>query len=169
MSDISSNYGNNLTNIYTGKAANASNIISNYGNNVSDINTNLGSNISNTITGTANNVSNLRLYGGQAQAAGIVGSQNARQAGIDGAVRGVMSAIGGMAGGAAGGMSLCDKRVKENIYQIGYLNNGLPVYKFTYKGSKKVHMNVMAQDVEKVNPAAVLNIDGLKYINMEKL
>ena len=57
-----------------------------------------------------------------------------------------------------------DIRVKENISQVGSLDNGLPVYLFNYKGNKTPQIGLMAQDVEKVNKDAVVEIDGIKRV-----
>ena len=57
-----------------------------------------------------------------------------------------------------------DIRVKENISQVGLLDNGLPVYLFNYKGNKTPQIGLMAQDVEKVNNEAVVEIDGIKHV-----
>lgn len=65
-----------------------------------------------------------------------------------------------------------DIRTKENIKAIGWLPNGLPVYEFEYKDEWKdkaghgVHIGVMAQEVEKVLPHAVITLDdGYKMVN----
>ena len=68
--------------------------------------------------------------------------------------------------------AMSDVRVKENIKAIGWLPNGLPVYEFEYKPEWKaeaghgVHVGVMAQEVEKVLPKAVITRpDGYKMVN----
>lgn len=112
------------------------------------------------ITGTAQNVGDLRVQSGNAQAGGIIGAYNARQGAADNAEKNINQAAA---------FALCDRRTKENIREVGKLDNGLPVYLFNYMGDDKIHMNVMAQDVEKVNPSAVTEIDGLKHIDMGKI
>jgi len=57
-----------------------------------------------------------------------------------------------------------DIKIKENISQVGSLDNGLPVYLFNYKGNKTPQIGLMAQDVEKVNNEAVVEIDGIKHV-----
>jgi hypothetical protein len=108
------------------------------------------------IQSTGNNVSNLLTQQGNAQAAGLVGAANAKTAATQNLVNTGMLAY-----------ALCDITLKENIKRVGYLKNGLPVYEFNYKGSKKREVNVIAQDVEKVMPEAVMNIHGIKLVNME--
>ena len=74
--------------------------------------------------------------------------------------------------GGAGIMKYSDIRMKENIKQIHWLPNGLPVYTYEYKPEFKDiagHGNfvgVMAQEVEAVQPEAVItNADGYKMVN----
>ena len=70
-----------------------------------------------------------------------------------------------MSGGAAAGS---DIRVKENIERIGTLANGLGLYDFEYKPEFKDHpqcghgrfRGVMAQEVEKLIPEAVVTMDN---------
>jgi hypothetical protein len=45
------------------------------------------------------------------------------------------------------------------------MDNGLPLYTYRYKGKPDLHMGVMAQDVEKVKPEAVVEINGIKHVN----
>lgn len=61
-----------------------------------------------------------------------------------------------------------DIRVKENISQVGTLDNGLPVYLFNYKGSQTPQIGLMAQDVEQVNEEAVVEINGIKHVYYAK-
>tara|TARA_R110002110_G_scaffold11947_1_gene56971 strand:+ start:4323 stop:5300 length:978 start_codon:yes stop_codon:yes gene_type:complete len=71
----------------------------------------------------------------------------------------------GTAGTAA--LLASDRRVKENISQVGSLDNGLPVYLFNYKGGNTPQIGLMAQDVEKVNKKAVVEINGIKMVNYD--
>lgn len=106
------------------------------------------------IGGTASNISNLLGQAGNAQAAAGIGSAQAYGQGAQNVANAAMLAY-----------ALSDRRAKENITQVGMLDNGLPVYTFKYKGGETVHMGVMAQDVEKVNPDAVTEIGGIKHVN----
>lgn len=67
--------------------------------------------------------------------------------------------------GAAAGLAISDRRAKTDIKRIGATDDGLPVYTYRYKGSKQFHMGVMAQDVEKVKPWAVGEINGVKAVD----
>ena len=115
---------------------------------------------SNVSANSGNNITNLITGQGNAMAAGQVGAANARTQGIQNLLT---------TGAIAGGLALSDIRAKEDIHHVGYLMNGLPVYTFRYIGDNSLHMNVMAQDVEKINPTAVMEINGLKYVDMERV
>jgi hypothetical protein len=78
----------------------------------------------------------------------------------------------GLYGLAGAGIMKSDIRVKENIKSLGYEYKGLPVYEFEYKQAFKEEaghgkfIGVMAQDVEKVMPYAVITgADGYKMVN----
>lgn len=105
---------------------------------------------------TAQQVGETRLQQGNASAAGQIakGEINSKmyQQGI-----GALTEFAG----------LCDFHAKENIMKVGRLNNGLALYRFNYKGDDQDYINVMAQEVEQVMPEAIINKDGLKYVNME--
>ena len=79
----------------------------------------------------------------------------------------LQSGLGGL--GNLAGTALCDIRAKENIRKIGMFDNGLPVYSFNYIGDDTPQINVMAQDVELLYPDAVVEIDGMKHVIMEKV
>jgi hypothetical protein len=106
----------------------------------------------------AGNIGSLLTQQANAFAAGQIGAANARaqlgQTLLEGAVT---------AGAFAAGKS--DRRVKTDIVRIGAMDNGLPLYSFRYKGKPEFHMGLMAQDVEKVKPEAVIEINGIKHVN----
>ena len=61
-----------------------------------------------------------------------------------------------------------DRRTKRDIEPIGTLDNGLTVYRFRYVSEPHVtQIGLMAQDVEKVRPDAVVEIDGIKFVNYD--
>jgi hypothetical protein len=81
-------------------------------------------------------------------------------------------ALGGAAGTAAGvglGSLFSDVRLKENIKKIGTIN----LYEFTYKDGFNLpegrHTGVMAQDLEKIIPEAVIEKEGYKMVNYTKV
>jgi hypothetical protein len=58
-----------------------------------------------------------------------------------------------------------DMRLKEDIAQVGALFDGTPVYGYRYKGAPAYHIGLMAQDVEKTAPYAVIEINGYKAVD----
>lgn len=58
-----------------------------------------------------------------------------------------------------------DLRLKEDIAAVGVLFDGTPVYGYRYKGAAPYHIGLMAQDVEKVSPRAVIEINGYKAVD----
>ena len=63
--------------------------------------------------------------------------------------------LGGAAAGAAGNI-WSDRRLKHSIKKIGTHRIGVPLYEFSYLCSETRRIGVMADDVAKVMPAAVL-------------
>lgn len=80
---------------------------------------------------------------------------------------GIANTIGSIGGEAAklGFQMFSDVRVKNSIKRVGSTDGGLPVYTFKYNGSDVTQMGVMAQDVEKINPSAVAEYDGIKAVD----
>ena len=100
-------------------------------------------------------------------------ASNAQNAAKNSFTSGLMG-LGGTLGGAA--IIASDVRVKENIKYLGDLTNGLPFYEYEYKpefkaiGGEGKFIGVMAQDVEKVMPEAVVeHPDGYKMVNYSLL
>ena len=58
-----------------------------------------------------------------------------------------------------------DMRLKEDIAPVGALFDGTPVYGYRYKGAPAYHIGLMAQDVEKITPHAVVEINGYKAVD----
>ena len=66
----------------------------------------------------------------------------------------------------AGGGKWSDRRLKRDIRRVGTLENGLPIYRFNYVWSPRVHVGLMADEVIRVHPEAVSeNADGYKFVN----
>lgn len=86
---------------------------------------------------------------------GQMNAYNARQQSRGAALGGLFSA-GGALGSAA--IMASDRRLKRDIERISTLPSGLPVYRFKYLWDDIERIGVMAQDVLKVFPTAVLNI-----------
>lgn len=87
------------------------------------------------------------------------------------ATMGGLFGLGGtaLAGGLKYGLPLLmgsDIRMKENVRRVGYTDDGQPLYFYTYKSDPNTpHVGLMAQDVEKIRPDAVVEIDGMKYVD----
>ncbi|MGB7241270.1 MAG: tail fiber domain-containing protein [Sulfitobacter sp.] len=96
--------------------------------------------------------------------AGMVQDQYQSQVANSGGLMGGLFGLAGSLGGAAVS-KWSDIRLKENISRVGTLDNGLPVFLYRYKSGGPMHIGVMAQDVEKVNPEAVQEIGGFKAVN----
>ncbi|MBR1168064.1 DUF3300 domain-containing protein [Bradyrhizobium liaoningense] len=76
---------------------------------------------------------------------------------------------GGFRGGGGGGRR-SDIALKHDIVLLGHLSNGLGYYRFSYIGSGKAYVGVMAQEVEQVMPDAVTRgSDGYLRVHYEKL
>jgi Protein of unknown function (DUF3300) len=77
---------------------------------------------------------------------------------------------GGGRGGGGGGGRRSDIALKQNIILLGHLDNGLGFYRFSYNGSEKPYVGVMAQEVQTVRPDAVIRgHDGYLRVFYEKL
>ena len=77
---------------------------------------------------------------------------------------------GGGGRGGGGGGRRSDIALKHDIVLLGHLSNGLGYYRFSYIGSDKAYVGVMAQEVEKVMPDAVTRgSDGYLRVYYDKL
>ena len=78
---------------------------------------------------------------------------------------------GGMRGGGGrGGGRRSDINVKHDIAFLGHLNNGLGLYRFSYNGSEKAYVGVIAQQVQFVRPDAVSrDADGILRVHNDRL
>ena len=101
---------------------------------------------------------NLGMQNRANQVAAAGANAQAQSTYASGLFQGIGSAVGGMAAAKS------DIRTKENIRKVGSTDGGLPVYIYNYIGSNLTQMGVMAQDVEKVNPDAVTESNGIKAV-----
>jgi hypothetical protein len=86
--------------------------------------------------------------------------------------------IGGILGLGAGYLK-SDRRSKENIRKMGTVfaatdeneKRELPIYQYSYKDdpTSTRHIGPMAQDVEQIEPRAVAEREGTKYINPRRV
>lgn len=89
-----------------------------------------------------------------------------------------MGGLGGAAAGNTGPMSWffggtgSDRRLKENINEVGISPDGYKVYEFSYKADKTHtrYRGTMAQDVVKINPMAVgIHPEGYLTVDYSKI
>ena len=77
---------------------------------------------------------------------------------------------GGGGGGRGGGGRRSDLALKHDVVLLGRLDNGLGYYRFSYVGSTKAYVGVIAQEVQAVMPDAVTRgSDGYLRVYYEKL
>jgi hypothetical protein len=73
-------------------------------------------------------------------------------------------------GGGGGRGRRSDIRLKHDIVLLGHLENGLGFYRFSYNGSDKAYVGVIAQEVQQVSPQAVTRgRDGYLRVNYDAL
>jgi hypothetical protein len=83
---------------------------------------------------------------------------------------GRFSGGGGGRGGGGGGGRRSDIALKHDVVLLGHLANGLGYYRFSYVGSHKAYVGVIAQEAESVMPEAVTHgNDGFLRVYYEKL
>jgi uncharacterized membrane protein YgcG len=81
-----------------------------------------------------------------------------------------VAARGGGGGGRGGGGRRSDVALKHDIVLLGHLDNGLGFYRFSYIGSDKAYVGVMAQEVQAVvREAVVRGRDGYLRVFYHKL
>ena len=61
-----------------------------------------------------------------------------------------------------------DRRLKDDVKEIGKTHDGQPIYSFKYKGDDATQIGLMAQDVEKKHPEAVGLAGGYKTVDYKK-
>jgi uncharacterized membrane protein YgcG len=101
------------------------------------------------------------------------GRQSFASAGISRASVGGGGFRGGGGGGGGfrgGGGRRSDLELKQDVTLLGYLENGLGYYRFSYLGSRKAYVGVIAQEVEALMPEAVTRgRDGYLRVHYERL
>lgn len=100
---------------------------------------------------------------------GLVNNNYNQQVAATNAQNGAMGGLFGTLGGAAikyGLPLLSDARAKKNIQRVGKTDEGTPIYTYQYKGGGPIMMGVMAQELEKKHPEAVVEAPGgMKMVN----
>jgi len=84
-----------------------------------------------------------------------------------------MAAGGQLMSGIGSMMMKSDLRLKNSYGVVGKTDGGIDLHLFHYKGENQndpLRLGVMAQDVEKVKPSAVLtNRQGVKFVDYARL
>ena len=76
---------------------------------------------------------------------------------------------GGLRGGGGGGRR-SDLALKHDVVLLGHLDNGLGYYRFSYLGSDKAYVGVIAQEVQAITPDAVTRgRDGYLRVYYDRL
>lgn len=79
------------------------------------------------------------------------------------------AAIGSAISGIGGLFTMSDERTKTDKKKIGETKDGLGLYSFRYKGSPKMEIGLMAQEVQKKRPDAVaMGADGFLRVDYGK-
>jgi hypothetical protein len=73
-------------------------------------------------------------------------------------------------GGRGGGGRRSDIALKHDVVLLGHLDNGLGYYRFSYLGSDKAYVGVIAQEVQAVMPSVVTHgDDGYLRVDYQRL
>ena len=111
----------------------------------------------------------LGARGGGAPSFAGRGGGGGMRAGGGGGFRGGGGGGGGFRGGGGGGRR-SDIALKHDVVLLGYLANGLGYYRFSYLGSSKSYVGVIAQEVRDIIPEAVTRgSDGYLRVYYEEL
>lgn len=132
-----------------------------------------------TLMGTGGAVPGLGTIGTpQTNVAGtdVIGATNGAMAANQNAYNskmqqqaGLMGSLGSLGGSAMMALALSDRRLKTAIRKVGKLRSGLNLYTFRYRWSREPQLGVMAQEVQKVFPQAVVEVDGYLAVNYGKV
>ncbi len=110
-------------------------------------------------TGSQNNANNVNNF-------------NLNQAQLNNQANAYNNALYGTLASSAAGIATSDIRLKKNIRPIGKIN-GINWYEFEYKEGYNLpngkQIGVMAQEIEKIMPEAVIVINGIKHVDYNKL
>jgi Protein of unknown function (DUF3300) len=113
-----------------------------------------------------------RQAGRQAARGQRAGGLHQRTGGLNRGGGGLAARGGGgfRGGGGRGGGRRSDIALKHDIVLLGHLSNGLGFYRFSYNGSTKAYVGIMAQEVQQVMPDAVARgRDGYLLVYYDKL
>lgn len=102
--------------------------------------------------------------------AGLVQSNYANEMNQYGGMLGGLAGLGGslIGGWAKSGFPMpSDRRLKEDAVKVGVLPNGLDIWLYRYRGSPAWQLGLMADEVAKVHPDAVVDVDGYQWVRYD--
>lgn len=159
-------------NTYAGMASNAPSFYS------------AGTNAGNSAMGNQMSASNAYMGGMAAGTGTVMGGKQMQMGGLGNILSAQTSyansmanqdnglgGIGSVLGGVASIYSLSDRRLKENIVELGvHTDSGLMLYEFNYIGKEGRFRGVMAEDVLRLYPGAVVfNEEGYAAVDYGSL
>ena len=102
--------------------------------------------------------------------ANTLNAQNNAYNAQTGSYNSTIGALGGLGSAGLGALfGISDIRLKSNIKKLGKLK-GHNLYEFEYIGDDAKHIGVMAQEVQKIDPSAVIMMDdGFMAVNYSKI
>jgi len=162
LAGLYSGMGTGLSSLYSGAGSNAANIQTSLGGTQAGVDMTLGQSLNQNQNTLASAGWNLGTGTGNAQANADL-ANNSASANMWNAILG-----GGKLLASGAGAVMSDARVKDDIEPVGELYDGTNVYRFRYKGDPVTHVGLIAQDVEKKNPDAVIDIGGIKAVRYDK-
>jgi hypothetical protein len=173
--------GKDTASAYGGLGAGLANTYTGLGNATAGVNTGLGNAVAgqqdqlaglnfNTQTGIGNANANadLAAYNASGNFWNMLGGLGGMKTSGGGTVGGnAVSGLGNLASGAGSALMsmFSDERLKEDIEPVGELYDGTNIYRYRYIGDPTPRIGVMAQEVEKTNPGAVVEIGGYKAVD----
>lgn len=81
----------------------------------------------------------------------------------------MLGGLFGIGAAAAGNPEIfSDRRLKTDVKKVGKTDDGQNIYAYRYKGDRAMHLGLMAQEVEKKTPEAVVNVGGYKAVDYAK-
>lgn len=82
----------------------------------------------------------------------------------------MLGSIFGTVGKIGGAIAMSDRRLKHGVQRVGRLPSGIRTYRFKYRGSSDIHFGVMAQEVRRVRPEAIIyRPDGYMMVDYGKV
>jgi hypothetical protein len=77
----------------------------------------------------------------------------------------MMGGLFSLGSAAVGGWAMSDERLKTDIVRVGETPGGIGIYTFRWKDTGNPDIGFIAQDVERIAPHAVKEVNGVKMVN----